>query len=510
MKKSLKLALGFILVALISAGIAVGTYSYLNRNNSQDVLAYFDQGGFKPVSYATAAENTDFTYSAEQSVNAVVHIKSVVKASQRGEDQRYHDLFEYFFGRTPRRQMPQERVGFGSGVIVSTDGYVVTNNHVISGADEIEVTTNDDKVYTAKLIGGDDASDIALLKIEGKDFSIIPFGDSDNLKIGQWVLAVGNPFNLKSTVTAGIVSATGRGNLFTAPSRSPYGQSSQYQDYADKIQSFIQTDAAVNPGNSGGALVNTKGELVGINAMIYSESGSFVGYSFAVPVNLVKKVIFDLKQYGVVQRAMIGVSVMEMDALKETQPEIYEKLKVHEGVYISGFSSNSSAKSAGIEEGDVITAINKNKIRNYSELRAQTSLFNPGDKIDVKVQRGDKEKTFTVELKNDQGTTEAIKNRSYEEVLGATFKELSDELKSKAGINYGLEVTKVSSGKLKQLGIKNGFILLTANDNRLRTSADLEEIVNAVLKQDPDDRGLFIKGFYPNGRIEYYAVDLND
>jgi Trypsin-like serine proteases, typically periplasmic, contain C-terminal PDZ domain len=510
MKRIWKLLLGFVLVSFLSAGVAVGVYSYLNQGESQQFSGLFDQSGFSTVRYATAAENTDFTYAAEQSVNAVVHIKSVAKPSQReGGGQRSFDPFEFFFGQGPQRQVPRERVGFGSGVILSTDGYIVTNHHVIAGADEIEVTMNDDKIFPAKLIGGDEASDIALLKIEGKDLPVIPFGDSDLLKIGEWVLAVGNPFNLKSTVTAGIVSATGRANLF-AQSRNPYDRSNQYQANAEKIQSFIQTDAAVNPGNSGGALVNTKGELVGINTMIYSETGNFVGYSFAVPVNLVKKVVADLKQYGVVQRAMIGVSILDMDALKETDPDAYNKLKIHEGVYVAGFSSNSSAKSAGLEVGDVITAINKNKIRNFSELRAQLSLYSPGNKVDVQVQRGDKVKSYTVELKNDQGTTAAIKNRSYEEILGAKFNELSPELKSKAGINYGLEVTKISNGKLKQLGIKNGFIILTANDNRLSKPSDLEEIVSATLKQDPDDRGLFIKGFYPSGKIEYYALDLNE
>lgn len=512
MKRIGKIIFGIVLMGVISAAVAMGTYSYMSKNNP----AYssgnhsFDQTGYRAVGMNYAAENTDFTLAAEQSVNGVVHIKSIMKAAQRGNEQRYNDLFEYFFGQSPRRQVPQERVGFGSGVIISTDGYIVTNNHVIEGADEIEITTNHDEVYKAKLIGGDAATDIALLKIEGKNFPVIPFGDSDALKIGEWVLAVGNPFNLTSTVTAGIVSATGRANLMSSSRRNPYGYGSQSYEQAEKIQSYIQTDAAVNPGNSGGALVNTKGELVGINTMIYSETGNFVGYSFAVPVSIVQKVVSDIKQYGMVQRALIGVSVQDMSVLKETDPEKYEKLKVHEGVYVAGFSSNSSAKSAGIEEGDVITGINGAKIRNYTELKAQLSRYSPGNKVDVQVQRGDKTRTFSVELKNDQGTTEAIKHRTYSEILGATFNELSSDMKRKVGINYGLEVTNVTNGKLKQVGVKDGFIILTANDNRLTTSDELEKIVTALLKQDPDDRGLFIKGFYPNGKMEYIAVDLNN
>ena len=509
MKMNWKILFGFFLVSVLSAGVAIGTYSYLDKNPSISANKTFDQTGYHPVAYnLAAAENTDFTLAAERSVNAVVHIKSVAKpaGNQRGNVPGYIDPFEFFFGRSMPQYQQQPRIGFGSGVIISTDGYIVTNNHVIDGADEIEVTTNNDQQFTAKLIGNDEATDIALLKIDGKDLPVIPFGDSDALKVGEWVLAVGNPFNLTSTVTAGIVSAKSRGNF------SGYGRGSDMQNRMqsqNKVESFIQTDAAVNPGNSGGALVNTKGELVGINTAIYSETGNFVGYSFAVPISLVKKVVSDIREYGTVQRALLGVSVKELPALKETEPEKYEKLKTHEGVYVGGFPSKSSAEKAGMKEGDVITAINGNKIKSFSELRAEINRYNPGNKVAVSVNRMGKTIVINVELKNDQGTTEIIKNRTPEEILGAEFKALSAETKKNAGVNYGIEVTKITSGKLKDAGIKEGFIILTANDERLTTPESLINLVKTLLKQDPDERGLFIKGLYPKDRVIFIAVDLN-
>jgi Do/DeqQ family serine protease len=381
----------------------------------------------------------------------------------------------------------------------------VTNNHVIDKADEIEVTTNDEQTYTAKVIGTDEATDIALLKIDGKNMPVIPFGDSDALKVGEWVLAVGNPFNLTSTVTAGIVSAKGRGSVF-----SGYGYGQGGGRPQDKVESFIQTDAAVNPGNSGGALVNTKGELVGINTAIFSETGNFVGYSFAVPISLVKKVVADIQEYGAVQRALLGVTIIDVPVLKEAEPETYNKLKVHEGVYVKEFATNSSAQKAGIKEGDVITAINGNKVKTSQELKAEVNRYRPGNTVEVRVQRGDDVKTYKVELKNDQGTTAIVKNRSVSEILGATFKELSSGAKRSVGVNYGVEVNDLTNGKLKEAGIRNGFVILTANDARIESPETFTKIVETILKQAPDDRALYIKGLYPNDRVRFYAIDLNN
>ena len=496
--KTLKLIFSFLLVSLLSASVAIGTYSYLNLKNgdySSDVFSSRQE--LRAVSYATPAENTDFTYAAEQSVNAVVHIKITPRQSERGRG--YRDPLEFFFG--DRGSQYQVRPRFGSGVIVSADGYVVTNNHVIEGASEIEVKSNDDQVYKAKFIGGDALTDVALLKIEGKDLHALSFGDSDQLKVGEWVLAVGNPFNLTSTVTAGIVSAKGRSDVMAS-----YGS----RDSQQNIQSYIQTDAAVNPGNSGGALVNTKGELIGINTAILSQTGSFAGHSFAIPSNIVKKVVSDIRQYGIVQRAMLGISVADGDlsVLKEREPDKYGKIKINDGIYISGFL-NSTAQKAGLQEGDVVTAIDGKKVKNLSELKGLLSGYSPGNKVDVQVYRNNATRNFTVELKNDLGTTEIVKQN----ILGAVFKELSNEVKERLGINYGVEVTElVDNGKMSAAGVRNGFIILAADEKRISSSADLDTVVTAVLKKENDNRGLLIRGFYPNNnrRIIYYAINLSD
>lgn len=507
MKNTWKLIMALSLVGVISAGIAVGTYSYLSQKHGwakSSTEAVFNQ----PVSFASlnavAAENIDFTTAAENSVHAVVHIKSTAKAqaSSRGGRQ-YIDPFEFFFGPGSggfQRPEPQPRTGFGSGVIISTDGYIVTNNHVVDGADEISVTLNDNRSYTAKLVGTDSDTDIALLKIDEKDLSVIPFGDSDKLKVGEWVLAVGNPFNLTSTVTAGIVSAKGRGNVF------PGGNSNT----AMRIESFIQTDAAVNPGNSGGALVNTKGELVGINTAIYSETGNFAGYSFAVPISIVSKVATDLKTHGAVQRAVLGVSIQNISVLKDLKPEVAEKLKVSQGAYVAGFAERSSAKEAGIEEGDVIIAVNDVKVNTVSSLQEQISRYRPGDKVKVTVQRGSDKKTFTVNLKNVQGNTDVVKITSSAEILGVALKSLSDADKKKHSISYGIEVTGVTSGKFKEAGITKGYIIMLVNDQKVTSPEAFDNMVDKILKTSGEDKVLFIKGFYPNGKTKYYAVDLSE
>ena len=404
---------------------------------------------------------------------------------------------EYFFGFGGRggfqRPQQQPRVGAGSGVIISTDGYIITNNHVIDGADELEVTLNDNRKFPAKIIGADPTTDIALIKIEATDLPTIPFGDSEKLKVGEWVLAVGNPFNLTSTVTAGIVSAKSRGNI---------GAGGKDRS---KIESFIQTDAAVNPGNSGGALVNTKGELVGINTAIYSETGNFAGYSFAVPISIAGKVANDLKQFGTVQRAVLGVLIQDPQYVTDAEKE---KVKVFEGAYVGGFAERSSAKEAGIEKGDVIVAVNGVKIKSSSALQEQISKYRPGDKVELTINRNGSTKKFTVELRNAQGSTKVVKGGDSAEVMGAAFKALNDEQKRKLGVSYGIEVTGLTSGKLKDAGIKKGFIIMIVNNQKISAPEDLEKIVESILQGRTEDQGLFIKGFYPNGRTKYYAIDL--
>lgn len=517
-----KNVLGFVLVAAISTGAAVGTSSYL-MNKKQAVYVTDSTNTFgQHVRYTglntVAAENTDFTKAAESSLHGVVHIKATTNAKQYAEadGQQSIDPLEYFFGFGGRggkgfqRPQPQPRIGSGSGVVISTDGYIITNNHVIDGADELEVTFNDNRKYTAKLIGTDPSTDIALIKVDEKDLSIIPFGDSDILKVGEWVLAVGNPFNLTSTVTAGIVSAKGRGLPMLGSAGS-------------KIESFIQTDAAVNPGNSGGALVNTKGELVGINTAIYSETGNFAGYSFAVPISIAGKVASDLKQYGTVQRAILGVLMMGVGDIadrlsypnlnnkeKEELTALKSKIKVSEGACVTDFADRSSAKEAGIEKGDVIIAVNGAKVKNANALQEQISKYRPGDKVEITVDRSGSNKTFTVELRNAQGNTSVVKSagEASADVLGAAFKALTDTQKRELGVSYGVEVTGLLKGKMKDAGIQKGFVIMIINDQKISTPEQLEKLVDKVLKGNSDDRYIVVKGFYPNGRTKVYAIDL--
>ncbi len=519
MKTVWKGVIGAALVAAISAGTAIGTNNYIMSKQSyaagDSTASVFNQP-VRLVNYNNvAAENTDFTVAAESAVHGVVHIMATTNVQENPQGQ-YIDPFELFFGFGGggfQRPQPQPQVGSGSGVIISTDGYIITNNHVVEGADELEVTLNDNRKFDAKLIGTDPATDIALIKIEAKDLPTIPFGDSDKLKVGEWVLAVGNPFNLTSTVTAGIVSAKGRGFMTGSNDKN-------------KIQSFIQTDAAVNPGNSGGALVNTKGELVGINTMIYSETGSFAGYSFAVPISIAGKVASDLKQYGTVQRAMLGVmmigvdNIMDMlsnpnlpDEYKKEYEAMKEKIKVSEGAYVSEFAEKSAAKAAGIEEGDVIIAVNGTKVKSSHALQEQISKYRPGDKVKITVNRQGKEKTFEVELKNAEGSTrviEAAKGNSAD-VLGAAFEALSNQQKRELGVSYGIEVTGLLNGKMRDAGIKKGFIIMVVNVQKISTPEQLEKMVDRLLKSSSDERFLVIKGFYPeNGRTKIFAIDLNE
>lgn len=496
-----KNVLGVVLVAAISTGAAVGTSAYL-MNKKQSVYVTDSTNTFnQPVRYAglnaVAAENTDFTKAAESTVHGVVHIKSTTNANsqaQQGGGQQYMDPFEFFFGnRGFQRPQPQPRVGAGSGVVISTDGYIITNNHVIDGADELEVTLNDNRKFAAKLIGSDPSTDIALIKIDAKDLPVIPFGDSEKLKVGEWVLAVGNPFNLTSTVTAGIVSAKGRAI-------------SSGRGDVSKIESFIQTDAAVNPGNSGGALVNTKGELVGINTAIYSETGNFAGYSFAVPISIAGKVVNDLKQFGTVQRAILGVIMTDVVNVPEDQKG---KVKVLDGAYVVDFAERSSAKEAGLEKGDVIIAINDAKIKSANGLQEQISKYRPGDKVQITIDRNGSNKTFNVELRNAQGSTSVVKSAGDSaEVLGAAFKALTDKQKRELGVSYGVEVSGLLKGKMKDAGIQKGFIIMIINDQKVSTPEQIEKLVDKILKGNSDDRYIVVKGFYPNGRTKVYAIDL--
>ena len=453
-----------------------------------------------PLAVAAPSAYVDLTSAAETAVNSVVYISVTIE----GKTQRmqmvdpFEDFFGDFFGFGQRRQQPQQREykqpdrhGAGSGVIISQDGYIVTNNHVVGQADEITVKLNDSREFKGRIIGTDETTDLALVKIDAKDLPAIKIGNSDNLRLGQWVLAVGNPFNLTSTVTAGIVSAKAR----------TLG--------ANGIESFIQTDAAINAGNSGGALVNAQGELVGINSMIYSQTGSYAGYGFAIPTTIMNKVVADLKVYGTVQRAILGVQGQDVDKyidLEKAKGETPD-LGTVKGVYIAKISDDSAAEEAGLEKGDVITSIDGREVTKMSQLQEQIAQHKPGDKVKITYLRNKKEKTVTITLRNAQGTTKVMTEVDMDQ-LGVNMKPITDEQKQQFGLSYGLVVNNIRRGKMMDAGVTKGTIILQVNDRKMQTQEDWEEAVKQA--NQSTDRALWIKAMKPSGRKDSFVIDLNE
>jgi|WetSurSiteA1Bulk_404760.scaffolds.fasta_scaffold00458_3 serine protease Do len=469
----------FVIIAAAFFGglVAVFAYSALLDNKEKEVIA----GTQQPVNMvkltAGLDSSTDFTYAAEKTINTVVNVKTQSTVQYR------NPIYEFFYG--DRYQGEEEPVmGIGSGVIITADGYIVTNNHVIENSDKVTVTLNDKREFTAKVVGTDHSTDLALLKVEAEGLPFITFGNSDVLKVGEWVLAVGNPFNITSTVTAGIVSAKGRSMDIIM------------DNY--KIESFIQTDASVNRGNSGGALVNLKGEMIGINTAIVSPTGGNVGISFAIPSSIVQKVVKDIIEFGTVQRAIMGVQIVDITA--ELAKE--KGLDQLEGVYVAEVNDNSAAKEAGIEAGDVVTHINDIPVKSPSELQEMVGRYRPGDKIIVQVKRKDKTKQIEVTLRNLQGDTGVVKAGTFETILGAKVVNLDDQEKNKLGIKYGVKVTELQDGKLKAEGVKPGFIITQVNNKPIYSVADLEKIFNSI------KGGVYVEGIYQNGTAAYYAFGL--
>ena len=483
----------YLVVAMSALAFAFSTGTLIKVNATQ------------APSTAVPAQPVDLTYAAEKSLPSVVHILSTKNSKVQTievQSDPFSDFFSDPFGffgnpnqsqdgkqkrsvRTPKQQ------GSGSGVIISTDGYIVTNNHVVADADELTVTLNDNKEYSARIIGTDKTTDLALIKIDAKDLPAITIANSENIKVGEWVLAVGNPFNLTNTVTAGIVSAKGR---------------SLYQN---GVESFIQTDAAINPGNSGGALVNTRGELIGINAMLYSQTGSFSGYGFAIPTSIMNKVVDDLKKYGTVQRAVIGIQGQDVknyvDAQKDQGKDV--DLGTMEGIYVAKVLEESSAEEAGLKAGDVITAIDGKEMNKMADLQEYLAKKRPGDKVSVSYLRDKKKASKTMTLKNEQGNTQVVKKADLD-VLGGNFRAITDGQKKQLNIGYGLEVLKVNSGKFKDAGITKGFIIQRVNDSAVKTIEDLQNLVKeASTSRNPV---LYIQGVYPTGKKAYFAVPLED
>lgn len=486
-KMNSKKVLGILGIATIGGLVALGISRVFSPQDKPVNFTYHETAKFTLAEKMADASVLDFVSVAEVSTPAVVHIKSTIKNTSRSQA---FNPFEDFFGPGFGSPQPGPQQSTGSGVIIRKNGYIVTNNHVVDNATLVEVVLDDKRSYVAEVMGVDPETDLALLKIEEDNLPFLNLGNSDELKVGEWVVAVGNPFNLTSTVTVGIVSAKGRSiNLL----RQRGGE------YA--IENFIQTDAAVNPGNSGGALVNTSGELIGINTAIASQTGSFSGYSFAIPINLAKKIISDLKDYGEVKRAILGVRIQDI-----TQELADEKgLKELTGVYIPNVSEGGSADKAGIKDGDVIVKIYNIVINKSSELQEEISKYHPGDKVDITLIRDGKEKLVTATLLSKDGESEIVKEVAKEEmkVLGAEIINLSREERLALKVKNGVKVVKIGVGQMKDKGIPSGFVITHIDKIPMYVSQDVK---NAL--QDKEG-AVIIEGVAPNGKKEAYAIRLD-
>ena len=493
------------LIGVISGTIAASSVELLNKSQSQESVIFKDA---KPASYAklTSAGNAsgmpgDFTYAADVSMPAVVHIKSTMRqrAGESRQQMQIPDMFRDFFGERGMQPQegPQKQEASGSGVIISADGYIVTNNHVVEGADELEVVLSNKRSYKAKVIGTDPSTDIAVIQIPAKNLQALSFGNSDAAKVGEWVVAVGNPFNLESTVTTGIVSAKGRGLGIIAQKqaeRESFG-SAQQPKGDSPLESFIQTDAVVNPGNSGGALVNLKGELIGINTAIASPTGSFAGYAFAVPSNLVKKVAGDLIEYGNVQRAYLGIMLEELNSKNADE----YGLKETSGVYVKSFSPNSSAKEAGIKAGDVILKMDGNDISTVPQLQEQIGRKKPGETVTILVSRNGSTKEVGVKLRNREGGSQILKTDGADMMLNELGLQLNDlsprELKvlKENGIDGGAKIGMLDAGKLARVGVQEGFVITKLNEKPIHSVQDFKKAI-----EGKKGSKVQIEGIYPD------------
>ena len=472
-----------ILIALLSAAVGgLTAYAVVNAMTKSQVRVVETSEGAQFRTVNLSQDNwPDFTYAAESAVDAVVYVKVV---STQTQQQAPSSIFDFFFG-FPEGGMPQqrERVGSGSGVIIREDGYIVTNNHVIDGATRIEVTLNNNQTYPATLVGTDPATDVALLKVEATGLPVIPFGDSDKLRLGEWVIAIGSPYDLRSTITAGIVSAKGR----SMPSNGEF-----------KIESFIQTDAAVNPGNSGGALVDKAGNLVGINTAIISQTGSYTGYSFAVPSNIVKKIAYDLMDFGSVKRAVLGVTMQAID------DKIADDLKLssRNGVYINEVSKSGAADKAGVKAGDVLIAIDSTKITTPASVQEAVSRFSPGDTAVLTVIRDGKELSLDVTFKGTSQENGTLSDDGSVAFYGSSIKAADEETLAKYGIKGGVQIVELGPGKLMEAGAVEGFIIQYVNDHPVKTP---QEVIDIVKKSK---RTVFIEGITPSGRTGYFGFGV--
>lgn len=491
-----------LIALLISLG-SIGLYHYFSQEDQTVRIEHLEGTPSSPAVYTLDEEGSpvllDFRETADKTLAGVVHIKSTRLFDEQPYRQRrslpapfrdfFGDEFDQFFGRPgPRGGDAPARVGTGSGVIISPDGYIVTNNHVIAEADDIEVTLHDNRTFKATLIGNDPSTDLALLQIRAKDLSTVPFADSDEVYVGQWVVAVGNPLGLNSTVTAGIVSAKGRAiNILK-------------DQYA--VENFIQTDAAINPGNSGGALVNIQGGLVGINTAIASPTGTFAGYGFAVPANIVQKVVEDLIEYGTVQRGVLGVMIRTVNSNLAQQ----EKLDVNQGVFVDSLLENSAAAEAGLQVGDVITAVNDRAVNTSPELQGLIARYRPGEEVKLTINRQGQQKSIKVTLSNRAGTTElaTVDTREIVRRLGIELAPITEAQASELNIAGGVQIKKLYPGKLRRdTRIREGFIITHLNGEAVK---DVDTLIDLLEKQKG---GIMLEGIYEDlpGK-QYYAFGL--
>lgn len=476
MKDTLKKLIPYAFVGVISGATTFGAINYFNVQNQDAEFSYFapKNSDAKYASFNMTGVGDDFVKASKMTVPAVVSIKNYSnRTSQRSEQ----DLFDQFFGNPFGGQPKQQQVpkdmpsGMGSGVIISPDGYIISNNHVIAGATKLEVVLSNKKSYVANLVGTDPTTDIALLKIEEKGLPYLNFANSDNVEVGQWVLAVGNPMGLNSTVTAGIVSAKGRSiDLLSQQSRTP-------------IESFIQTDAAINPGNSGGALVNPNGELIGINSAISSKTGYYEGYGFAVPANLARKVVEDIKKFGLVQRGFLGVVPLDLSDQRQVAAYNQQKktnIKSGDGVYLIEVSENGGAEDAGLRSGDIITKVDNTEISSYYDLSFAVGSKRPGDKVAVTYLRNGKQNTVNVTLKDQKGGTSfrSKADLSVTEKIGAEFEPLSERFKTDYGLNSGVVAKNVQSGsEMSKIGVVDNYIVIEVNGKPVNSQKDVEKIL---------------------------------
>ena len=472
----MKKLLSYFLIALLGGSISLLGYktffekapaikAYNKIEQPKTIKTHFTNGS------NFAAETTDFTKAAEDTVDAVVHVKNTAKHTAK-------DPFEeLFYGRN------FEQVGTGSGVVISADGYIITNYHVIAHATEIQITLNNQKVYIAELIGSDESNDIALIKIEADNLPFVTFADSDKVKIGEWVLAVGNPYNLTSTVTAGIISAKGRD-----------------LDGNSNIESYLQTDAAVNPGNSGGALVNTRGELIGINTAISSRTGSYVGYSFAVPSNIAKKSIEDLMEFGNVQQAFLGIQFAELNGEKSRELDV----SISEGVYVTKVIPDGAAAEAGVRKKDIIIGVNDSEIKSFSELKGQLNSHRPGDEIELKVLRKGEEKICLVVLKNQFGKVNYSETEFIDNILGLDLETLSDEEKEDYNLDSGVRIKAINNKQFSRFGISEGAVLLKINKKKVNSVLEVEDL----LRSFQNEPYVTLQILTENKNIEYISLKL--